>query len=156
LAPGGFINVEKSTMLSTAMFKQCDADDGVVDGIISKPQACTFNIASVRCEGGVDSGNTCLSDAQLKTYAAITSPLKTNFSFANGIQQVPGFTLFGPDFPSSFPAPLGASQAAAQKNRLSLRTVRFSMLFITTWCNTGLHGMPISTPYRSTRQILDR
>lgn len=115
LAPGGFINVEKSTMLSIAMFKQCDADDGVVDGIISNPQACTFNIASVRCEGGVDSDNTCLSDAQLKTYAAITSPLKTNFSFANGIQQVPGFTLFGPDFSPSFPAPLGASQAAAQK-----------------------------------------
>lgn len=115
LAPGGFINAEKSAMVSMAMFKQCDADDGIADGIISKPQACTFEIASMRCEGGVDAGNTCLSDAQLKTYEAIASPLKTNFSFANGIQQVPGFTLFGPDFSPSFPAPLGASQAAAQK-----------------------------------------
>src|SRR5207237_9257358 len=45
----------------------CDALDGVADGVVSNPRACAagFDAASLRCPGGTEAGNACLSDAQL-------------------------------------------------------------------------------------------
>jgi pimeloyl-ACP methyl ester carboxylesterase len=72
---GNGLNAAKQTLLANAVLAQCDALDGAADGIIGKPAACAFDAAALRCAGGTDSGDTCLSDAQIATVNTITSPI---------------------------------------------------------------------------------
>ncbi len=72
-APGGAFSTAKTALLAQHVRTACDALDGSVDGVVSNPAACTsavVNLATLRCVGGADTGNTCLSDAQL---AVVTS-----------------------------------------------------------------------------------
>ena len=117
LASGGFITTAKASVLKAAVMAQCDALDGATDGVISNPAACHFDPATLRCPGGVDTGNTCLSDAQLNTVNTIATPLVTNFDFANGIRTIPGYNILaGTDFWNPYITPLGPSAQAAIVN----------------------------------------
>jgi feruloyl esterase len=71
-APGGAFSAAKTQLLSKAIRDACDDLDGIADGVVSNQAACTaaFDPATLRCPGGADTGNTCLSDAQL---AVVTS-----------------------------------------------------------------------------------
>lgn len=72
-APGGSFSAAKTALLAKAVRDACDGLDGIVDGVVSNQAACTaavFDPASLRCAGGADTGDTCLSDAQL---AVVTS-----------------------------------------------------------------------------------
>ena len=72
-APGGSFSPAKTALLAKAVRDACDGLDGIVDGVVSNQAACTsavFNPASLRCAAGADTGDTCLSDAQL---AVVTS-----------------------------------------------------------------------------------
>ena len=91
-APGGALNTAKIQLLAKAVRDACDGADGVVDGVVSNPQACArlnsvdqpaFNIASLRCVGGADTGNTCLSDAQLAAVSSWTTPATFAGSYRN-------------------------------------------------------------------------
>lgn len=71
--PGGSFSAAKTQLLAKAVRDACDGLDGIVDGVVSNQAACTsgtFDPASLRCAGGADTGDTCLSDAQL---AVVTS-----------------------------------------------------------------------------------
>ncbi len=75
-APGGMLNAAKIGLLADRVRKACDGLDGIRDGIVSNPAACTpalVNYPALRCGGGVDSGDSCLSDAQLAVVNAWTS-----------------------------------------------------------------------------------
>lgn len=72
-APGGQLNAAKVATLAKAVRNACDANDGIVDGVVSNPAACAFNPAVLRCAGGADTGNSCLSDAQLAVVSSRTS-----------------------------------------------------------------------------------
>ena len=110
LAPGGFISTAKASVLKAAVMAQCDSLDGATDGVISNPAACHFDPATLRCPGGADAGNTCLSDAQLHTVNTIATPLVTNFDFANGIRTIPAYNILsGTDFWNPYITPLGTS-----------------------------------------------
>ncbi|HTD03414.1 tannase/feruloyl esterase family alpha/beta hydrolase [Undibacterium sp.] len=110
LAPGGFISVAKASVLKAAVMAQCDSLDGATDGIISNPALCHFDPATIRCPGGVDSGNTCLSDAQINTVNTMATPLVTSFDFANGIRTIPAYNILsGTDFWNPYITPLGTS-----------------------------------------------
>lgn len=74
-APGAYPNVAKQTLLNNAVIATCDALDGVADGIVSNVAACHFDPIALRCPGGVDTGNTCLSDAQIAGVSAYAAPL---------------------------------------------------------------------------------
>jgi len=72
-APGGAFPAAKTALLAKHVRDACDGLDGIVDGVVSNPAACTptlVNVAALRCAGGGDTGDTCLSDAQL---AGVTS-----------------------------------------------------------------------------------
>lgn len=72
-APGGAFSTAKTALLAKHVRDACDALDGIVDGVVSNPAACTpalVNVSALRCAGGADTGDTCLSDAQL---AVVTS-----------------------------------------------------------------------------------
>ena len=113
--------------LVAAVYAACDGLDGVVDGIISHVPACNkaFTMQTVkttlRCAGGADTGDTCLSDAQIEAVNAINSPFSLRFPIAGGLTTFPKWpildgatflanTLGNTAVPSMPPAPGDAFQ----------------------------------------------
>lgn len=90
-AVGGALTTDKVSLLAAAVRDACDAKDGIVDGIVANPAACAFDPAVLRCTGGVDAGQSCLSDAQLASVKSWTKPA----SFADGAYTSPGWPLTG-------------------------------------------------------------
>lgn len=84
----------KIRLLSSSVLAACDGLDGVSDGLVSNPAACTATASTIRtqlrCTGGADLGDACLSDAQLAVVDTWTNP-KT---FA-GKYHSPGWPLTG-------------------------------------------------------------
>ncbi len=62
-APGAAISPAKLPAITAAVLAACDANDGLVDGVIANPQACNFNPASLLCQG--PETNSCLTQPQL-------------------------------------------------------------------------------------------
>jgi feruloyl esterase len=95
-ANGGaqWINPAKTKLIVDAVYAKCDEMDGVKDGIISNVKACdaAFDPKTLRCVDGADTGDTCLSDAQLKAVAAIASPYKPGVAIA-GMDTFPKWAL---------------------------------------------------------------
>ncbi len=80
-----WINPNKVKTLVAAVYAACDGLDGVKDGIISNVPECNkvFTMETVRttlrCAGGADAGDACLSDAQIAAVNAINSPFSLGF-----------------------------------------------------------------------------
>jgi feruloyl esterase len=75
-APGGAFSPAKTALLAKHVREACDRLDGIVDGVVSNPAACTakvLNVTALRCAGGADTGDTCLSDAQLAVVKSWTT-----------------------------------------------------------------------------------
>ena len=105
--PNAYANRAKRKVLYDASLQACDALDGVTDGLISNVAACnaTFNLATamlngapVRCAGGADTGDDCLSDPQIAAFNVVNTPLILNYTLATGESQYPGFNTWGTDF----------------------------------------------------------
>ena len=113
-APGAYLDQAKRKVLLNAVLAACDTLDGVADGLISNVAACntTFNPATatvngtaLRCAGGADTGDTCLSDAQISALNVYNTPITFGYSLASGETQYPGFNVYGAD--------LGVANASA-------------------------------------------
>lgn len=93
-APGGSLSLAKTQLLAGAVRNACDALDGVTDGVVSNQAACNtaFDPTTLRCVGGNDTGNTCLSDAQLAVVTSWTT--NTVFAGSPGYRNV-GWSLTG-------------------------------------------------------------
>lgn len=105
--PGAYPNAAKRKVLYDASMQACDMLDGVADGVISNIKACnaifnpttaTVNGVPLRCPGGADTGDTCLSDAQIEAFNVINTPIVFNYTLASGETQYPGFNTWGTDF----------------------------------------------------------
>ena len=75
-APGGAFSPAKTALLAKHVREACDGLDGIVDGVVSNPAECTAKVANLnalRCAGGADTGDTCLSDAQLAVVQSWTT-----------------------------------------------------------------------------------
>ncbi|RZS78871.1 tannase/feruloyl esterase family alpha/beta hydrolase [Pigmentiphaga kullae] len=87
-----WMNAAKVKLLTDAVYAACDPLDGVKDGVISNVAGCdaAFGIAGVRatlrCAGGGDTGDTCLSDAQIAGVETIASPYKPGVEIAGMTQ----------------------------------------------------------------------
>jgi len=68
--PASRIPPEGFELAHRAALAQCDADDGVSDGVISAPLRCDFDPATVQCGEGAETGR-CLSAAQVAALRAI-------------------------------------------------------------------------------------
>ena len=105
--PGAYPNRTKRKVLYDAALAACDSLDGVVDGLVSNVNACnatfnpstaTLNGTAIRCVGGTDTGDTCLSDAQIAGFNVTNTPLVLNYTLASGETTYPGFNTWGTDF----------------------------------------------------------
>lgn len=97
---GGWIPSAKTAAIAAEVLRQCDALDGVADGIVSNYRACTARFdprqvshpyAAIRCPLGDDSGNGCVSDAQIATLNQMHAPTAFGFELANGWTEFPGY-----------------------------------------------------------------
>lgn len=77
----GWLNATETHLLVDAVYKACDPLDGVKDGVISNVAACqqTFAVTTLRCADGADTGDDCLSDAQIRAVTEIASPHNIGF-----------------------------------------------------------------------------
>ncbi len=88
----GWMPLSKTKLLRDAVFRGCDAQDGLEDHIVSNPDACSFNPATLRCkDGGEHKG--CLSDGQERTVTAFSEPEVSTFTVQNGIDRNPGYNV---------------------------------------------------------------
>lgn len=81
--PESFIPPKKITTIAHAVLAQCDALDGVSDGILNDPRQCKFDLATIECKNGVDTDQ-CLTAAQV-------AALNTIYG---GLKDEPGGTIF--------------------------------------------------------------
>jgi feruloyl esterase len=115
--PGAYLNANKRLALFQSAMQACDALDGVIDGLISNQAACnaTFDPATamlvaspLRCPGGVDSGDTCLSDAQIAAVRTMNAPAHFAFPLARGNKEYPGYNVWGADLGVTSASPRAA------------------------------------------------
>lgn len=118
----GWISPAKVALIGKEVLRQCDALDGIEDGLVSNYLACyakfdpattTNPFAAIRCPGGSDTGDTCLSDAQAKAATAVHASYTYPFPLANGWTTFPGWSV-GSESASNwktFPAPVTPATA---------------------------------------------
>lgn len=107
--PDAWLGSGKTAALADAVLAQCDALDGLADGMVSNPQACRFDASRLRCPGGADTASSCLSDAQL----AVVNTWTSQTLLDNGRYRNAGWPLTGNE-PGNWPLwLLGATPADA-------------------------------------------
>lgn len=65
---------EKFHLVANAVLAQCDASDGVKDGLITDPLTCHFSPQELACKGG-QNPSTCLTPVEVKAFEDIYSGL---------------------------------------------------------------------------------
>ncbi len=81
--PESFIPPKRITTIAHAVLAQCDALDGVSDGILNDPRQCKFDPATIECKSGEDTDQ-CLTGPQV-------TALKTIYG---GVKDEHGRTIF--------------------------------------------------------------
>ena len=121
----GWLNPKKVELLDQAVLRACDGLDGLHDGIVGHYLGCpaAFDVRTLRCSGGQDSGDQCLSDAQIATVRTVHSPLRLSFALANGVTAYPGWGLGGEGNPAQWTRFVtGTAPAAATSVAMSAAT----------------------------------
>lgn len=139
--PGAYLNANKRLALFQSAMQACDHLDGVIDGLISNQAACnaTFDPATavlmtspLRCPGGADSGDTCLSDAQIAAVRTMNAPATFGFPLARGNKEYPGYNVWGAD--------LGITSSSP---------VQPTVVFLNLGSAQPANPMPTTAPYIS-------
>jgi feruloyl esterase len=96
---GGWLNPAKVTALRMAVSSACDAADELADGVIGVYEKCVgvFDPKALRCANGADTGNDCLSDAQIAAVETLHHPTLLPFALANGLTSYPGWNYGSED-----------------------------------------------------------
>jgi feruloyl esterase len=106
--PASAVPAVKLAMLNRAVLEACDGKDGVKDGFLNDPRACTFDPAVLQCKAG--DADTCLTAAQVASAKRAYAPAKTSAgevvfpgkelgsetswtAFINTPQQAPGISV---------------------------------------------------------------
>lgn len=84
--PGAFPGPAEQTLLYDSVMAACDGRDGVEDRIISNVEGCRFDPRVLRCPAPV-----CLSDPQIASVIAASTPFRWPYRIASGERHYPGF-----------------------------------------------------------------
>jgi feruloyl esterase len=86
--PEGNLTPALTKLVADAALKRCDAEDGVTDGMISKPLQCDFDAKQLQCKAG-ESSDACLTPAQVERVKSLYGPFKSK----GGMDLYPGPTI---------------------------------------------------------------
>ena len=100
----GWIRPPQVKLVAEAVLKACDKADGAEDLVVEDAVGCkaAFKPETLRCAEG-QSGDQCLTDAQINAINTLHSPYKFSFAMANGLDDYPGWGVSGEDTPSFGP-----------------------------------------------------
>ncbi|MCP3473968.1 tannase/feruloyl esterase family alpha/beta hydrolase [Bradyrhizobium sp. CCGUVB1N3] len=100
----GWIRPAQVKLVADAVRAACDKADGLADALVENPVGCkaTFKPQALRCASG-QSGDQCLTDAQIKAIDTLHGAYKFPFPLANGLDDYPGWGVSGEDTPSVGP-----------------------------------------------------
>ena len=88
------IDVAALTLIGNGVMEQCDALDGLQDGILNDPRQCNFDVASLACDAGSD--GKCLTLDQLAAAQAIYGDFEIGGELSRGTplgSELPGNSL---------------------------------------------------------------
>jgi feruloyl esterase len=140
--PDAYLSTGKREAVYDAAMEACDALDGVVDGLISNQQECnarfdpstaTLHGAPLRCPKGADTGDNCLSDAQIEALKTINTPTYLRFQLADGETEYPGYNVWGAD--------LGITTRTS--------SIEPEVTFLAFGTSQPANPMPLTAPYVS-------
>jgi pimeloyl-ACP methyl ester carboxylesterase len=88
---GGWMSPAKVKTLSRFVVERCDALDGLADGVVNNYNACPpqVDLQALRCAGGADTGDDCMSDAQIAVVRSVHARYRFPFPLANGLDTYP-------------------------------------------------------------------
>jgi tannase/feruloyl esterase len=95
--PQSMLPKDKLELVQAAALRQCDAIDGVTDGVIEDPRACHFNPAVLLCKGA--DTQSCITQPQLDALAAVYQGPRDPTS---GTQIMPGYPAGGEGVPGAW------------------------------------------------------
>ena len=100
----GWINPAQVKLVADAVRAACDKADGSDDALVQDPVGCkaAFKVETLRCAAG-QSGDQCLTDAQIKAIDTLHGTYKFPFALANGLDDYPGWGVSGEDTPAIGP-----------------------------------------------------
>jgi feruloyl esterase len=98
---GGWLNPAKVKLIHDAVVAACDRLDGLADGVIGAYEKCSsvFDVRKLRCVNGADTGDTCLSDAQIEADRLVHRPFEYPFVMKFRVTSFPGWNYGGEDQP---------------------------------------------------------
>jgi feruloyl esterase len=100
--PAGAMSDADWTIVARAAVAACDANDGVVDGVVENPASCRFDVRQLQCRTGQTQN--CLSTAQVRTVRSFYAPLRDESGHQLDSGLVPGVrTRPGPPSPLLLP-----------------------------------------------------
>ena len=132
-AGDGWIPPAKVTVVAHEVRRQCDSLDGIEDGLVSNYVACNRRfdpgvtpnpLAAVRCAGGADTGDACLSDAQIKAADALHAATAYPFALDNGWTTFAGWGTGSESAMNWKTFPAKPTPASANSGLLRSRVVR--------------------------------
>lgn len=91
--PGAMIAADKTPAIAQAVLAQCDAHDGLIDGLLSDPRQCKFDPQKLECKS--KDSNACLTAPQITALRAIYQGARTSkgnriyFGFPPGGETAP-------------------------------------------------------------------
>ena len=83
----------KTSLIARAVAQDCDALDGLTDGVINNYQACParVNLARLGCAPGQADQSACLSEGELAVIQSTLTPYDFPFALANGLTRYPAW-----------------------------------------------------------------
>lgn len=100
----GWIRPAQIELVAKAVLSACDKADGSEDGLVQDAVGCKakFRVDALRCTAG-QSGDQCLSEAQIAAINTLHSTYKFPFPLANGLEDYPGWGVSGENIASFGP-----------------------------------------------------
>ena len=102
---GGWMNQAEVKLLADSTLAACDELDGLKDGVISRYRGCNaaFRFDPIRCPGGADTGDNCLSDQQIALVRRVrTDRFELGYPIKNGLSSMAGWGTGGEAQPGGY------------------------------------------------------